>query len=243
MKTTLAILFLGFTSFIYSQNTLSGIISDTHKQPVAGADVYLPQVHKGTVSNDKGEYKLENIPNGKIDITIIFLGFETLNKTLEINADTIHDFVLQESVLEMDEVIISTPFNKLQSHNVMAVESKKISNSNPGAVNLTEKIANIPGVNSIATGNGIGKPVIRGLSGNRVLVYTQGIRYENQQFGEKHGLGIDDNGIENVEVIKGPASLLYGSDAMGGVIYLIPEKFRNKNGISGSLNSTYQTNT
>ena len=82
----------------------------------------------------------------------------------------------------------------------------------------------------------IGKTVIRGLSSNRVLVYTQGVRLENQQYGAEHGLGISDAGIESVEVIKGPASLLYGSDALGGVLYLNPERFATNNTSSGDIN-------
>ena len=86
-------------------------------------------------------------------------------------------------------------------------------------------------------------PVIRGLSSNRVLVYTQGIRLENQQFGDEHGLGVGDAGIESVEVIKGPASLLYGSDAMGGVLYLNPEKFALSGETKGDVNFDYYSNT
>ena len=83
-----------------------------------------------------------------------------------------------------------------------------------GIVNLSEALASNPGVSQVATGNSIGKPIIRGLSGNRVLTYAQGIRLENQQFGEEHGLGLNANGLESVEIIKGPASLLYGSEAI-----------------------------
>ena len=127
---------------------------------------------------------------------------------------------LSPSAIEIEGVIISTPFHKLQSENVMKVEQESIANLNSqGAINLADGITNFAGVESVTTGLGIGKPVIRGLSSNRVLVYTQGVRLENQQYGDEHGLGLSSNGIESVEVIKGPASLLYGSDALGGVLY------------------------
>src|SRR5699024_7574102 len=83
----------------------------------------------------------------------------------------------------------------------------------------------------------------RGLSSNRVLTYTQGVRLENQQFGEEHGLGVHESGIESVAVIKGPASLLYGSDALGGVLYLNPEKFAAAGETHADLNSTYFSNS
>jgi iron complex outermembrane receptor protein len=85
--------------------------------------------------------------------------------------------------------------------------------------------------------------VIRGLSGNRVLTYTQGVKLENYQNGEKHGLGVNESGIEGVEVIKGPASLLYGSDALGGVLYLIPEKFTHNNTTKSDASIKYFSNT
>jgi iron complex outermembrane receptor protein len=126
----------------------------------------------------------------------------------------------------------------------MKVEQKTIQDlKTSGAVTLSDGITNIAGVESVTTGLSIGKPVIRGLSSNRVLVYTQGVRLENQQFGDEHGLGINDAGIESVEVIKGPASLLYGSDAIGGVLYLNPERFASKNTSSGDVSGNYFTNT
>jgi iron complex outermembrane recepter protein len=112
-----------------------------------------------------------------------------------------------------------------------------------GASTLIEGLATIPGVSQISTGTSIGKPVIRGLSGNRVLVYTQGVRLENQQFGEEHGLGLNDSGIESVEVIKGPASLLYGSDALGGVLYFNPEKFAKATTFQGDYGQKFFSNT
>ena len=242
MKLLLSILCIGFGMIAYAQNTLSGKIIDLNNEPIIGAEIYLSQIHKGSISDFDGQYNIQ-VPNGKIDIVIAYLGYETITTSIEITGDITKNFILSEATFKMDEIMISTPFNKLQSHNVMKVENIKIANNSIGAVNLTEKMAAIPGIANISTGSGIGKPVIRGLSGNRVLVYTQGIRYENQQFGEKHGLGINENGIENVEIIKGPASLLYGSDALGGVIYLVPEKFENSTKTSTSLASTFQSNT
>ncbi|HBK72154.1 MAG TPA: TonB-dependent receptor, partial [Flavobacteriaceae bacterium] len=191
MKNLFSILCLGLSLITAAQQTLSGKITDINNAPIIGAEIYLPQIHKGTVSDFDGQYSLQ-LPKGKIDIVIAYLGYNTIETSIKITGNTIKDFTLNEALFKMDEVMLSTPFNKLQSHNVMKVESIKIANNSIGATNLTEKMSAIPGIANISTGSGIGKPVIRGLSGNRVLVYTQGIRYENQQFGEKHGLGIDE---------------------------------------------------
>lgn len=226
-----------------SQHTLTGKITDKNNNEISGVEIHLPQIHKGTISDIDGNYSLKNLPKGTHKINILYMGYQAITENITITNNEVKNYILTESTFEIDEVIISTPFNKLQSHNVMKVESIQLNNKAIGASNLTEKLSKIAGVTNIGTGNGIGKPVIRGLSGNRVLVYSQGLKFENFQFGEKHGLGINENGISSVEVIKGPASLLYGSDALGGVIYLIPEKFESTNKTSVNILSTYQTNS
>lgn len=89
------------------------------------------------------------------------------------------------------------------------------------SLNLSDALAKIPGISQMSTGNSISKPVIRGLYGNRILVLLSGLRFDNQQFQDEHGLGLSQIGIDRIEVIKGPASLLYGTDAIGGVINII----------------------
>ncbi|TLP79632.1 TonB-dependent receptor [Maribacter sp. ACAM166] len=242
----IAMLFVLLGHFIFAQNSLEGTIKNQDNQELLEqVSIYFPQLEKGTVTNIDGDYEINNLPTGKFKIIISYIGFQTYSQTIQLSDQTTHlSIELAPSAIEMEEVIVSTPFHKLQRENVMKVERTSIKDlKNAGAINLSEGITNIPGVESVTTGVGIGKPVIRGLSSNRVLTYTQGIRLENQQFGDEHGLGISDAGIESVEVIKGPASLLYGSDALGGVLYLNPEKFANSNTIDGDINLNYYTNT
>ncbi|HEY6162851.1 MAG TPA: TonB-dependent receptor, partial [Bacteroidia bacterium] len=108
---------------------------------------------------------------------------------------------------------------------------------------LTGAITAIPGVNELTLGAGITKPVIRGLRGNRVLTILNGFRFDNQQWQDEHGLGLSDMGISRVEVIKGPASVIYGSDAMGGVINLVEEEPAPIGKTVGSFSTKFNTNT
>ncbi|MBA4743877.1 MAG: TonB-dependent receptor [Muricauda sp.] len=238
---------LALTSiYAYSQNTLSGNVSEAETdEPLEQVSVYIPQLENGTVTDQNGNYSLKNLPEGNYKLVISYIGFETYSTSVEINSgNNQFDYQMVPSAIEMDEVVLSTPFHKLQRENVMKVEQKSMEElKQQGGITLSEGITNIPGVSSVSTGVGIGKPVIRGLSFNRVLVYTQGVRLENQQYGGEHGLGINDAGISSVEVIKGPASLLYGSDALGGVLYLNPEKFEASGQTSGDVNMRYFTNT
>ncbi|MCV9933700.1 TonB-dependent receptor [Flavobacterium sp. LS1R47] len=245
MKKIIIALILGFSGLINAQNTVSGTVTDLQNQPVPGVSVYVSELHKGTTTDENGKYILNNLPKGGLRIAFTFVGYTTQNKNIEklLKENTL-DILLSQAAFEMDEVIVSTAFSKLQSQNVMKVEHETIKTlQQKGTSTLIEGLATIPGVSQISTGTSIGKPVIRGLSGNRVLVYSQGVRLENQQFGDEHGLGLNDAGVESVEVIKGPASLLYGSDALGGVLYFNPEKFADAGDFKANFSQKYFSNT
>ena len=149
----------------------------------------------------------------------------------------------QMDIHHLQEVVVSGYSSRLQGENVANVEKLSLRETPFLGISLGEKLTNIAGLDNYSTGAGIGKPVIRGLSGNRIAVFSQGVRIENQQWGDEHGLGLDDNGYEQVEVIKGPASLLYGSDALGGVLFFADERFAANNCMEASLNSEFHSNT
>ncbi|MCG9972507.1 TonB-dependent receptor [Christiangramia crocea] len=229
---------------LFSQNNISGIIRNAEtSEPVFSANIYFPQLEKGTMTNTEGEFSISNLPQGNYKMVVSSIGFASFTQEISIPSGEI-EISLKPSAIEMEEVIVSTPFHQLQSENVMKVERESVSELNrKGAVTLSDGISQIAGVDNLSTGAGIGKPVIRGLSSNRVLVYTQGVRLENQQYGDEHGLGVNSKGIGSVEVIKGPASLLYGSDAIGGVLYLNPEKYAPANSTGAAVESDYFSNS
>ncbi|WP_026916097.1 TonB-dependent receptor [Christiangramia portivictoriae] len=237
-------LLLAVQSILYGQNSLSGKISDQDtKEPVFSANVYFPALERGTMTDLDGNFTISDLPNGNFKMVISSIGYASYTQEVVLPSQNL-SIALKPSAIEMEEVIVSTPFHQLQSDNVMKVERESVSElSKNGAVNLSEGITQIAGVDNLTTGLGIGKPVIRGLSSNRVLVYTQGVRLENQQYGDEHGLGISSKGIASVEVIKGPASLLYGSDAIGGVLYLNPERYATENSLKASVEADYFSNT
>lgn len=245
MKYFLNCLLIIATANVFSQNTLKGNIKDKQtNSTIAFANVYFPELEKGTISDEQGSFEFSNLPNGNYKLVVSVIGYETFSNQISLPTTEVFEISLAPSAIEMEEIIISTPFHKLQSENVMKVEQQKIADLKAnGLITLSEGITAIPGVENISTGQSIGKPVIRGLSSNRVLVYAQGVRLENQQFGAEHGLGLNDSGVESIEVIKGPASLLYGSDALGGVLYVNPERFAATNSSQGDFSANYFTNT
>jgi len=110
------------------------------------------------------------------------------------------------------------------------------------ATNVIDAIAKQPGVSQITTGSGISKPIIRGLGYNRIIVMNEGVRQEGQQWGDEHGIETDPLAVGSVEILKGPASLMYGSDAMAGVVILRPHALPAEGKLRGSVSTEYQTN-
>ena len=148
-----------------------------------------------------------------------------------------------KDLVELDEIVLSIPFGQTLGKSVIKVDKINLNDVNPIIKQyISKSISRLPGVSIITTGPGIAKPSIRGLSFNRVLVYDQGIRLENQQWGEEHGIGISSSGVESVEVVKGPLYVLYGSDAMGGVVYVQPESYNSSEGISIDYTGVYNSN-
>lgn len=240
------IILMGFTSLGFAQNAISGTIKNQNNEPISNVEISILDAIIQTKSNEYGQFEIKNLPIGKRTLIFKKEKFEIKSQTILIEklAQINLDIVLEKEVHHIDEILISSVFNTTQNENVVKIDHINLKQiQNMGTINLSDALATNPGVNVVSTGISIGKPVIRGLSGNRVLTYAQGIRLENQQFGEEHGLGLNANGQESVEIIKGPASLLYGSDAMGGVLYFNPEKYASNNKTEFAVNQVVNSNT
>jgi iron complex outermembrane recepter protein len=223
---------------INAQNKLTGRVISQDSLPLEGVNVIVPEINKGTTTNQNGYYELINLPNGKVKIQFSMLGHSTKIEPviLEGSTDTIN-ITLNETAIETEEIVVTGGYNSTQHENAVKIDVLKINQiTDKTTTNFGEILTKIPGVDMISKGNGISKPVIRGLSMNDILVLNNNVRFENYQYSDHHPLGIDEFGIDNIEVIKGPASLLYGSDAIGGVINFIREKPAPQNSVAGDYN-------
>ena len=147
--------------------------------------------------------------------------------------------------LNLDEIIVTSPVGQLkrkQSATPVSVVTGKTLHQTASS-NIIDAVAKQPGVDQVTTGNGISKPVIRGLGYNRIVCVADGVRQEGQQWGDEHGLELDGQSVGQVEILKGPASLMYGSDAMAGVIVFHPEAIEPAGRMGASLATEYQTNS
>jgi iron complex outermembrane recepter protein len=208
----------------FGQASLRGAIRDTLNQPVANAVVYLPELNRRTLSDSDGNYHLGDLQDGSFVVQITHIGYRTLIATVQISGETVLNVSLLVTNTQYPEVVVYG-FQNLHPEKTaneivpLSTDAMRID----GATSLSDGMSKLPGVYQLTTG-GISKPVIRGLFGNRVQTVLLGLRFDNQQWQDEHGLGLSDIGVDRIEIIKGPASLLYGSEAMGGVLNIIEEK-------------------
>lgn len=236
-------LFPGYTK---GQNVFRGIILNAETgQPIPGANIFFPEIQKGDISGPDGKFYMDKIPDGKLNVQFSYIGFATLVKTIHFR-DTLlqKDVRLEPQILMGEEVVVTGGYYSVQDENAVKIETMHIDKiKRSGAAGYLQALAELPGIDMISRSPGITKPVIRGLSMNDVLVLNNGVRVENYQSGVNHPLGMNEFGLEKVEVIKGPASLLYGSDAIGGVINFIHEKPAPVGRVQGDYNLNFNSNT
>ena len=240
-------LFTIITSFAQDKQraTLSGQVTDAGtKLPLAGASVYLSDSKIGTSTDSAGNYTIHNIPLGHNNIEVSFTGYKTIVEHIDIRGTQVRNFILTSTIIVNQGVTITAvgtatsirkapiPITRVNKAELLAMPSS----------NIIDAISHQPGVSQLSTGPAVSKPIIRGLGYNRLVVINDAIRQEGQQWGDEHGVEIDENSVSRVEIVKGPASLIYGSDALAGVINIITTTPVPVGTIRGNIISSYGTN-
>lgn len=236
---------IGAPGVTTAKATLSGIITDKNTgETIVGAVLYLPDLQTGTTSDIKGSYKLDNLPRTKVLLQISFVGYRTIIESVDLEKVSVKNFEMEYAATEMNEVVVtglSKAAEQKRTPTPIAVVPK-LALLQSTSTNIIDALATQPGISQVTTGTGISKPVIRGLGYNRVVVVNDGIRQEGQQWGDEHGIEIDEFSVNKVEILKGPASLAFGSDAMAGVVNMISAPTLQDGKIAGNISTNYQTN-
>jgi iron complex outermembrane receptor protein len=226
--------------------SLTGTVTDkTDGKPIAGAIVSIPDLRIGTVSDANGKYTINRLPKGVYLVQISFLGYATFNQRVDFSKTAELNVSLQVSSIEAGEVVITgvSKATEIKRDPVpMVAVGKTFIDQRSASGNVIDEIANLPGISAVTTGPNVSKPFIHGLGYNRVVTMEDGIRQEGQQWGDEHGIEVDQNSIDRIEIIKGPASLSYGSDALGGVVNLLTPPPVPEGKILGSVQGIYGTN-
>jgi len=249
MRFILIIILSGLLNTLYAEGTkiISGKITDAEtSRPVSGATIYVPELKINTISNPQGEFHLKDVPlNGKYIIEISFLGYQTLIQTIDFSQATDLHFSLKTGSHQMQEVAITgTAISSTNKKNSTSATALSKADLMVPSTNIIDAIARqAPGVSAITTGPSISKPVIRGLSSNRVVTIGNGIKQQGNQWGDEHGIEIDQYDVDRVEVLRGAASLMYGSDALGGVINMLEPLSPSEGSIKGEMLTNYSTNS
>jgi iron complex outermembrane receptor protein len=227
-----------------THNIFKGIVVDENNASLIGATVYLHPIKKGTVTDANGYFTINNLSKGEYTVEISYIGYKTRIDTVAIAGNKTYKFQLEASTLNLQEVVITDNYaekrKKEVSLNIEIVNNDYLKQNLGGS--LMGSLERLPGVTTIEIGSGKSKPVIRGLGFNRVVVVENNIKHEAQQWGADHGLEIDQFAVDNIEVIKGPASLMYGSDAIGGIIDMKNNTVPAENSFGGTVDLTGKTN-
>ncbi len=240
-----------FCLFIFELSThaqmISGTVADTEtRQPIGSCSIIILNTALGTTTDAAGKFKL-TIPQDIISAKLLvsFIGY--VPYTLQVSpTKNSYEVLLKATQSALNEVVVTgvskATLARENPVSIISVSPKAIERTTESNI-IDVLVKNVPGLNAVKTGPNISKPFIRGLGYNRVLTLYDGIRQEGQQWGDEHGIEVDAYNINRAEVIKGPASLMYGSDAVAGVVSLMPAMpVNNDKKVHGKYFSEYQSN-
>ncbi|WP_062058897.1 TonB-dependent receptor [Aquimarina longa] len=239
------LLSLLFCAISYGQNTyeIKGEIIDAiSKTTLSGAHIHIN--NQNTITDSKGTFFIQNLSQGSYKITVVYLGYHPYERTIQLSKNKHLKIHLNQKETSLNEVIVEGANGKIKTRKDTYTKqsiSKDFLQENRGN-SLMQTLEKVAGISTINIGASQSKPVIRGLGFNRVVVVQNGIKHEAQQWGIDHGLEIDQHDVQHVEIIKGASSLLYGSDAIAGVVNIKPNKLLKPNTLNGEVNLKTQSN-
>lgn len=240
MKSILILIIFFSSQIIFADEmySIKGTVTDSETDGVVQfANLSIEELSVSSMSDANGSYEFTNIPKGSYHIIISRTGYKTNTAAIDLkeNLNTLN-FKLQKSLIETPTIDVTSSFTPIDIQNstysLSAITERELVKQR-GEV-LANTIDNIPGVNNISTGVSIGKPVIRGLTSLGVIIVHDGVKHESQQWGDEHAPEVSLYDIDRIEILRGPASLVYGSDAIGGVVNIISKPLQystKKNGI------------
>lgn len=207
-----------------SNNLFKGFVKDENDRPLEFVSVVIEDLGLISSTNSKGMFYFGNVSSGDYLLTFKRNGYQSRSLEVDFSGiDTMLSITMTESLIETPVIDVTGSFNAVDisksTFSITELNSRNITKLR--SQTLAETIQNIPGISNISTGPGIGKPVIRGLGSQSVLIVHDGVKHESQSWGDEHGPELSLFDLERIEVLRGPASLIYGADGIGGVINVI----------------------
>jgi iron complex outermembrane receptor protein len=235
---------------INAQYRIEGEVYDQSSgTPIPGAHLVLGKDLQTTVSDENGFFVISFKDfSDTVEILASFVGKESIIYKVGLQKSQslyhIHLYLNElgcEKCKHTDYVLVEeSALSRQNSQSTQVYNSSFFEENLQG--NFSKSLERIAGINSINIGTGIAKPVIRGLAGNRILLTQNGIAQQGQQWGNDHGLEIDALSVDRMEIIKGAASMMYGSDGLGGIINILPERVAPHNTLRATVQGIYKSN-
>ena len=220
-----------------------GILVDAATIAGASASIAIPALQENIVADSTGNFVIKGVCAGKLELVITYEGYKTVDTILLIRGNTNTHFLLAANSTELKAVTVTgSVIHKDQIATAVKTTLSGKDLDETRGLSLGESLKAITGLNSIQSGPSVSKPVIHGVYGNRVLIMNNGVRQEGQTWGNDHAPEVDPFIATNITVIKGAASIRYGSDAIGGVILLDPKAMPKTQGVDGEINVVGMTN-
>ncbi len=219
--------------------TLSGRIMEEHTvEPLEYASIYLSAKKLTFITDSSGLFHFDNLCEGDYELLYTHPGCKTEKKIVSIHSNTTLNLELHHHEIDLHEVTVSQ--HKRESAPTQQIETlKEQALFESRGLSFAEALRTLSGVSSLRTGSTISKPVIHGMSGNRIVLVNNGIKLEGQQWGQDHAPEIDAYLAKKITVIKGASAIRYGSEAIAGVILSDPEPLPHKAGIGTELNYVF----
>ena len=237
MKKLLSLFLFAVTFSLYGQETLNLIIEDKGGQPLPSAVVHF--LGKHFVSDSNGKVSIPKLSQGKYPIKVNYLGFLDYEAIITIPAPNPYRVTMQEEVNQLAGTTLIGHVAKPVTATV-AIDKPKLQQKS--GEELAKVLTTVTGVSMIQTGATIAKPVIHGLHSNRILILNNEVRQEGQQWGADHAPEIDPAGADRIAVVKGADAVRYGSDALGGVVVITPNKLPYGDGLHGQISPSFASN-
>ena len=212
------------TAFSQSSVEIGGRVTTADGTPIGSATVVLEQLNRATRTDDAGKYRFTDVPYGRYTISVRHLGFVSTARSIVVSGPTADvNFSMASGAIRIEPVNVTatreaiSPLETPLATSTLSAEQIHAE----GGISVAHAVAQLPGVRSVTSGQQIGKPMVRGLFGPRILVLADGSRMEDYSWSDEDGPSIDARLSQRIEVIRGPASVLYGSEALGGVVNVI----------------------
>ncbi len=220
--------------------TIEGTLKDeVSGAPLSGATVYVRELSAGVVTDQQGKFAIEQLCAQTYHLNFSHLGCAEKQMTIELKSSKLLSVFLHHHAADLQEVIVED-----HAHELDATVGEQIAPSlileHKGA-QLSELLSTTSGVQVLQNGKGISKPIVHGLTNDRLVVVQQGVPLSTQSWGSDHGIEVDGSMLNQVKVLKGASALRYGPEALAGAIVTAYSKIQDAH-LHGSVTNGFHSN-